>query len=620
MKESDFEGSTHCNCPCASFLCILAGIQTPMNRFYPLLFLLLSQTIAPATWGNSEMDSLNAVLRNSRSDTHRVRILNRAGFLQKESATDSALGRLKESIALAQELGFSNGEAQARMYIGQALTATGDYPGALSELEQAISLYTSSGDINGAGKAWNSIGIVRYYQSDYSGSAEAYTNALERFSKPFYIATTYNNIANAYKLAGNPEAYVDNQLKALEKFTELEQPGMQLYCLSNLAIFYQERGDLEQARRFNRQGYELVGDAATKEERISLDMVEGEIELVAENYDRAVELFRGVRTLAEELGMGREEATAWANLGSCYGYQGNYELSRSRGQKAYQRFVELEDIRGQSKTLLVIARAQLEMGQGDSALQQLQTALGLALELEEPALLALVYDQLSHAYDVEGDASNALHYRNRYTEAKAEVMDPVKWRSILEMENGYLRKQQEATIAELTADRDAATEENRLLVWGLLGVLLLSLGGMGLGFWRYRRQYAKMERREKNQATLEHLDLLLENAEAKGRIHQLREQLKQKEKAIQSLRRNPLAQAPQQTLLPPDFETLSAREVEVFLCLGEGLSDKDIAEELSISVATVRTHARNVYGKLNLSNRAGAVKLAHEFRLLRKNL
>jgi putative nucleotidyltransferase with HDIG domain len=57
---------------------------------------------------------------------------------------------------------------------------------------------------------------------------------------------------------------------------------------------------------------------------------------------------------------------------------------------------------------------------------------------------------------------------------------------------------------------------------------------------------------------------------------------------------------------------LSRRELDVLRRLGEGKVYKQIAQELGLSVSTVRTHLHNVYGKLGAVDRAQAVLLATE--------
>jgi LuxR family maltose regulon positive regulatory protein len=63
-------------------------------------------------------------------------------------------------------------------------------------------------------------------------------------------------------------------------------------------------------------------------------------------------------------------------------------------------------------------------------------------------------------------------------------------------------------------------------------------------------------------------------------------------------------------------EPLSPRELEVLGLLAAGLSNRQIAEKLIISLGTAKTHIHNIYGKLEVSNRAQAIARAREHHLV----
>lgn len=56
------------------------------------------------------------------------------------------------------------------------------------------------------------------------------------------------------------------------------------------------------------------------------------------------------------------------------------------------------------------------------------------------------------------------------------------------------------------------------------------------------------------------------------------------------------------------FQELSKREQEILEQLSRGFQYKEIADKLFISLDTVRTHIRNIYEKLQVNNRAAALK------------
>jgi len=72
------------------------------------------------------------------------------------------------------------------------------------------------------------------------------------------------------------------------------------------------------------------------------------------------------------------------------------------------------------------------------------------------------------------------------------------------------------------------------------------------------------------------------------------------------------ARPPSALRLPPGFADLSEREREILALIGAGRSNTEIAEELFISMATVKTHVRHVFAKLDLRDRAQAVVVARD--------
>src|SRR5690606_34717774 len=63
-------------------------------------------------------------------------------------------------------------------------------------------------------------------------------------------------------------------------------------------------------------------------------------------------------------------------------------------------------------------------------------------------------------------------------------------------------------------------------------------------------------------------------------------------------------------------ESLTERELEVLQLMGQGLTNREIADRLVLAVGTVKYYTAEIYGKLGVRNRVQAVARARELALL----
>lgn len=65
-------------------------------------------------------------------------------------------------------------------------------------------------------------------------------------------------------------------------------------------------------------------------------------------------------------------------------------------------------------------------------------------------------------------------------------------------------------------------------------------------------------------------------------------------------------------------DELTERELEVLICIGNGMTNQEISEKLYIGIKTVKTHVSNVLGKLEVKDRTQAAVYVHRNNLITK--
>jgi len=66
----------------------------------------------------------------------------------------------------------------------------------------------------------------------------------------------------------------------------------------------------------------------------------------------------------------------------------------------------------------------------------------------------------------------------------------------------------------------------------------------------------------------------------------------------------------------PDYEPLSEREIEITTRLAQGMSNREIADDLALAEGTVKNYVSTILAKLHAANRVQAIKLARERKII----
>ncbi len=392
------------------------------------------------------------------------------------------------------------------------------------------------------------------------------------------------NLGLAYEFSGEGGAAVNALTEAVTLSREQENIHILPIAMSHLGLLQMLQGHLHQAQKTYQQALQLATEVTGRASPLAgiAEIGLGNLFYEWNDLTRAQRHFNAGIALAKR----------WNHAESLLaGYTGLARLKQAQGDGAgaLTLLQELADMLQQFKAQLLLpavdsCRAGLWVAQGnlDAAGRWLQTS-GLAVDgdlsyLQENDYLTLV---------------RLLIAQERWDEAEgliARLLDFVetgeRWGrviALLILQTLVFNGQSKSTQAQVTLSRTLILAESE-------------------GYVRLFVDEGPLMAQLLYQATTNDIN--------SGYVNQLlrafdtREPEDERAEALESSSGSKLV------------EPLSDREIEVLICIAEGLSNREVAQKLTISVTTIKSHTRNIYGKLDVNSRTQAVAQARAWGIL----
>jgi LuxR family maltose regulon positive regulatory protein len=341
-----------------------------------------------------------------------------------------------------------------------------------------------------------------------------------------------------------------------------------------------------------------------------------------------------------------------------FGYGGLGEVFRDEGQldkamDAYQQLLRFaKDLSGSSDGPLT-GYARLEVGvifkerhELDEAIEHLRKGVNQCREWRQGEALAIGLLELAETHRIRGEyaqaeeaiqevrqvaadispwATNLVEgFAARLALSRGEIKEAVRWveRSGLDEESCEIGYERFSECLPLIRTRIATGNPRRALA---LTERLIerdrAFGRMGRVLDLLVLQVAALDAMKQPDRALK---VLAEAVELAGPQKHVRPFVDEGPRLTPYLRKLPpspyrdrllkiFAPSPPEPTLP---EPLSEREIQVLRLMAGGLSNREIADEMFLSVNTIRWYASQLYGKLNVKRRGEAVARAQELGIL----
>ena len=411
-------------------------------------------------------DRLRAeVQAHARPDTARVNRLSALALVLRNNAPEESAALFRAALALAQQLGYPAGMAEAQLGLGFYYRHRSEYGPAQAYSEQANRNFAQTGDRRGQTRSLYNLTCIFLDQGQLAESLQA-------------------------NLAGLALADAGHDRK------------WQAFLSTQLGITSTHLGEYARARQYLRQGLRWAvasGDQPSIGHAYSgigdLNRALGQWAEAQCNYEQDAASYQRMR---DEGGILYEDI----NIGDMLERQGKVPLALAYGRRSLARASRLHKFGEVTRAQLLLARTHLHAGQSDSALWYGQRSLLAAQRNGTKSISRDASQVLALASARRGRFDAAYRYEQLFGLYRDSLSINAQQRkvAVVEFRAELVRKQSQISL--LTRNERLLRARNRQQGWFLLGALLglAAVAGLSWGLWRNvgrrRRAYALLRQQQ----------------------------------------------------------------------------------------------------------------------------
>ncbi len=414
---------------------------------------------------------------------------------------------------------------------------------------------------------------------------------------------------------------IRNQTKALTFLQQTTDTLTTIKCLNSIGIGYRKLNIVDKSFKYYFNAYKLAQEHKyTPNMAVALNGI-GNLFIDTKKYKMALYYFKKALSLELEMNNERGIEYDYTNIGEAYMFLGNfdsahyyaqeaYKISINNGKKnthvydlsliakIYQRekkyeksnqtyeeairiFKEIKNKRYLANSYINLGHNKIKLKREREGISDIQKGLNIALKIGSKENIIDAYTLLSSYYINNGNYKQALLNFKKATLFKDSILNENSQKQLINTRIAYESYEKDDQIHQLKAAKIAnkklAERNLKLLIYGGI-IAFVAFIALLYSFFLHKKN-AHLE--------IEHL-----NDKLKKQVHQIEESSENEhvlEEKIASF-------------------GLTNREGEILKLIMQGLTYEQIAPQLYISKNTVKYHMKNIFGKVEVSNRVQLLK------------
>lgn len=277
--------------------------------------------IALSASTQSYVDSLAQYISTAADSRQKVDALNELAYELRMANPDSTLLLTEQSEALARELEYPLGIADAKMRQAIAYTARGDYYLALQLFLECQLTFEAENSPHRIAANLNNIGRIYNFINDYEQALAYYQQSVKQYAALGELTregNILNNIGYIHKLNGDYQQALATLHESLDRAVEMKDRQSELYPTYNIGSVYVRMSNLDSAAKYlgrseilaleNRDQYIL---SLTNIDKGLMYQQSGDIERAKSHFSQAYQV-------AKDVGMRSEQRDAAKYLSQLY--------------------------------------------------------------------------------------------------------------------------------------------------------------------------------------------------------------------------------------------------------------------------------------------------------------